>query len=387
MSNGLTTTSLATLVGQSYKDQCEMAYEKFVNKPHFHSLDGLRCLSILAVIWHHVAGDTYPSSSILSTGHHGVSLFFVISGFLITSLLLREKSKKQTIDLKHFYFKRSLRIFPLYYLVILIYVILVYIVEGESSYAKSFFSNLVFFLTYTSNYFVSLTGDRVIFYFAWSLAAEEQFYLVWPAVEKWLSDKMAILLAFACIALALTARAVFFSALQDSIIIIIFDNIAIPICVGVIFAHLLNNKTMFSWVYMLVRYKLCGPLYLALTIIILVNAAIPLLFAYAAMALLLVSVIISKQHVLYYLLNNPICIAVGKVSYGMYLFHMLALNLIRRLGSDFALSEASLFILTSVLVFIIASVSFRYFESFFLNQKDYFTKKNERYPVATVAQN
>jgi peptidoglycan/LPS O-acetylase OafA/YrhL len=85
----------------------------------FGSLDGLRALSVVAVIWHH-SGGGMVASEWAQHGHHGVTLFFAISGFLITTLLLRERDRHGAIDLRAFYVRRALRIFPLYYAVLLI---------------------------------------------------------------------------------------------------------------------------------------------------------------------------------------------------------------------------------------------------------------------------
>jgi peptidoglycan/LPS O-acetylase OafA/YrhL len=93
-------------------------------------LDGLRCLSIAAVIWHHAGGTRH--SGLLFRGHHGVSLFFAISGFLITTLLLRERVRNGQVSLGRFYGRRTLRIFPLYYAVIALYVALVYLLDRRS---------------------------------------------------------------------------------------------------------------------------------------------------------------------------------------------------------------------------------------------------------------
>src|SRR5262249_49399060 len=107
-------------------------YEDFLRTRVWGSLDGLRAISILGVIWTHVwyvSGPTYYDAltkiPVLRNGAFGVSVFFGISGFLITALLLREKARQGQISLRDFYIRRTLRIWPLYYAVLALYVALV----------------------------------------------------------------------------------------------------------------------------------------------------------------------------------------------------------------------------------------------------------------------
>lgn len=142
------------------------------------SLDGLRAISIALVFAHHVAGTPHspiPASfaNHMALGELGVRVFFVISGFLITGLLLKELDKQGHIRLGRFYFRRTLRIFPPYYAFVLALIVLqaiglIELMKGDVLHA----------LTYTSNYHDRSwnTGHT------WSLAVEEQFYLLWPAV-------------------------------------------------------------------------------------------------------------------------------------------------------------------------------------------------------------
>jgi len=158
------------------------AHAAFRARKYFGEIDGLRAFAIAAVAWNHSGHG--PDNF----GHGlGVVLFFVLSGFLITTLLLREESKTGTISLTGFYARRSLRIFPLYFSVLALYVVLVLVVEKGSPEGRQFFSNLPYYLTFTANYFVTWEeGKRTIFYFAWSLSAQEQFYTIWPVVVRYL---------------------------------------------------------------------------------------------------------------------------------------------------------------------------------------------------------
>jgi peptidoglycan/LPS O-acetylase OafA/YrhL len=135
------------------------AHEEFLRTRIFPGLDGLRCLSIVLVVAYHVSG---MHSGFLGRGYLGVALFFSISGFLITSLLLRERESHGHISLARFYGRRSLRIFPLYYAVLAAYVVLTLVFEKGAEERADFFANLPAFLSYTSNWFVPLEPDKRI---------------------------------------------------------------------------------------------------------------------------------------------------------------------------------------------------------------------------------
>ncbi len=128
-------------------------------------------------MWHH---SGLPQPPPAATGPDGRLPVLRHLGILITSLLIRERNDTGTISMTGFYMRRSLRIFPLYYAVLLLYVALVPVMDQGPA-GSEFFRNLPFFATYTSNWFVPFDeSERIIFYFAWSLATEEQFYLTWP---------------------------------------------------------------------------------------------------------------------------------------------------------------------------------------------------------------
>ena len=157
----------------------------------FESLDGLRAISILGVIWTHVwyvSGpdyyDTLIKLPVLRNGAFGVSIFFAISGFLITTLLLREQLKYGRISLRDFYIRRTLRIWPLYYATLALYVALVLILQRGTGRNHVFFHYLPGYLTFTYTWFAGWQESSAIFNFAWSLSVEEQFYLIWAGVLR-----------------------------------------------------------------------------------------------------------------------------------------------------------------------------------------------------------
>lgn len=136
------------------------------------SLDGLRALAILLVLLSHLLSDF--TSHLPYLGNFGVKVFFVISGFLITVILVAEFEKTESINLKKFYFRRTLRIFPAYYF----YISVIFLTKILGIYQIPL-ADFIRSLTYTSNYFT--TGSLVLGHF-WSLAVEEQFYLIYPGL-------------------------------------------------------------------------------------------------------------------------------------------------------------------------------------------------------------
>jgi peptidoglycan/LPS O-acetylase OafA/YrhL len=144
------------------------------------SLDGLRAFSVLSVILGHLRSpqlDAIPLLQPFRQGELGVAMFFVISGFLITHLLLKERSEAGGIDLRAFYLRRTLRIFPPFYAFVAIVGIMT--MAGACVLPRAAF---LFALTYTWN--IGPYSGIWIFGHLWSLSLEEQFYLIWPSFVK-----------------------------------------------------------------------------------------------------------------------------------------------------------------------------------------------------------
>lgn len=338
-------------------------YEAYRKTRFFASLDGLRALAILAVIWHHT-GWQATHWAISSTGYLGVDLFFVISGFLITTLLLREREDTGRISLRDFYIRRALRIFPLYYTVIALYVATVYLFERNTPAGQAFFSNLPFFLLYTSNWFIQLEG-RVIFYFAWSLATEEQFYLVWPTIEKWFGKFTIPTLV---VAVLLVRTLVERTGPHEGFWATLILSIHPAILGGVLLAHLLHDPRGFELAEKLLARAWTGPLALG-GLILVMGVLGPKWLIWTLMATLIGAAVVRERNSLVFLRWRPIAY-IGTVSYGMYLLHMLCHNVVKRALPS---QEDLWFFATTALTVLVAGISFRYYESRFLRLKRRFS--------------
>src|SRR5208283_1864528 len=168
------------MVSEKKKKSVQIASSTHYSFRNFPQLDGFRGLAIVLVICGHIMSFESRSLPIRQSGdyvsHLGVFLFFVLSGFLITGLLHRERSLKGTVDLKWFYVRRALRLGPALLVFLLGVVILrrFGLVEHVARYEI-----LACFL-FVRNFF----GKSLVTVHLWSLSLEEQFYLFWPNVYK-----------------------------------------------------------------------------------------------------------------------------------------------------------------------------------------------------------
>lgn len=176
------------------------------------ALDGVRGLAILLVLMMHclyiaplvgVDIGSHPYARLAMLGWSGVDVFFVLSGFLITGILVRGKGQRAGPYFRNFYMRRSLRIFPLYYVVICL---LLYVLPNRPPATGS---EQMSYLLYYQNIRYACFGElafdpaRLI---TWSLAIEEQFYLVWPALVWFTSERALRRVCIAMVAIAIALR-------------------------------------------------------------------------------------------------------------------------------------------------------------------------------------
>lgn len=169
------------------------ALDRILARPTLPALDGFRMLAVMAVVLGH-AGTT----GILGA-RHGVAGFFVLSGFLITWLLLAEHERTGSVSLRGFYIRRALRIFPAYY-AFLAFSIAVDLMRGDDRILPLIWPGVFYWVNYANAWYGHSTASIA---HAWSLAIEEQFYLLWPLLflalagrpRRWMIATLAILIA------------------------------------------------------------------------------------------------------------------------------------------------------------------------------------------------
>ena len=352
-----------------------VSHPAYLARRSFGSLDGIRCLSILAVIWHHTDP---PATRLASRGFLGVDMFFVLSGFLIVTLLLREQQRNGALSLGAFYARRALRIMPLYYGVLLACVLLFAVVRPGGAMAVGFWHDLPYLLSYTSNWaeiatFLSIT---------WSLSAEEQFYLVWPPVQKYVRRPLIVLAG-----LLLVSQAIHFRLLDGPLAALgvgprelpmLRETTFTPILLGVLLAHVLHSPRGYRRLAALLgsRYAslllLLGLLY-GLSVMPADISGWPRLAIHLLMTLLLASCVVREDHLLAGLLRAAPVARLGVLSYGMYLLHMFAVDLVVRAGAA-GMPPHFDFVVCVVGSALLAELSYRFYETPFLRRKARFAR-------------
>src|ERR1019366_3641918 len=246
-------------------------HDHYLRLARFGSLDGLRCLAVLPVVWHHATPR--PPSGLLGRGPLGVDLFFAISGFLITTLLLRERRDHGAVSAGRFYARRALRIFPAYYLVLGLTALRPWLWIPDSPTRDHFLHNLPYWATYTSNWFIDFgVGYPVVFAFGWSLATEEQFYAVWP----WLAKAPRGVLPVAGLVLLAADQGVELGVLGASwpeLARRMVASIASPICMGALLACALDDARGFTLLRGMLGSRASAPVALAVLAALVADAS------------------------------------------------------------------------------------------------------------------
>jgi peptidoglycan/LPS O-acetylase OafA/YrhL len=313
-------------------------------------------------------------------GFLGVDFFFAISGFLITSLLLRECEGLGKISLRKFYARRALRIFPLYYATLLVYIMLVAATRRHSPDGIQFFHYLPAYTTYTYNWFGNwLTGTHVRFDFAWSLATEEQFYLLWPPLlvtTLVIAGRKRIWAPLAVLAVLIVVSQGTDLAADSSVMPWrIPTSLSLAILLGAAAALVLRTRRGFALMSAVAGHTWSAPVAaLLLALAIIVNAQLQLVKI--LMVVVVVATCIVDWTPLHPLLQWRPLAFVGVISYGIYMLHSLCANISRAAIHD--QQGIQLFAVTLVTAVIVAYLSFRFFETPVLKLKRRYETTGER---------
>ena len=291
-------------------------------------LDSLRTFAVFFVLlehWLHQASWT----KVFPLGMTGVTLFFVLSGFLITQILLKSrttaenKNENKFHSLKQFYIRRTLRIFPIYYLVIFV----LYFFNIENIRDK-----FLWFLFYASNiYFYEINNWSGSLSHLWTLAVEEQFYIIWPFIILFIPKKHLLKSILAITILGPVFRTVLYILSDRTEWTSMFIHILTPSCMdcfglGALIAYwsISEEKSLFrkpaiKYAFLFANIAVILVLYLFIE-----NAISVFLFRFCVSAICMLIILKASKGfkgVTGRILENPALRFLGKISYGLYLYH------------------------------------------------------------------
>ena len=358
-------------------------YQMTNSRRYFPALDGLRGIAIIAVvIWHYI-----PSTYGFLPGWAGVDLFFVLSGYLITGRLLDTKGQPRYFA--RFYRNRILRIWPLYYALVIPFLLLIPYVSAIHAptmavYKEHWLSFLLFLQNWT---FVRYghTADLTLVHL-WSLAVEEQFYLLWPFIILLTTTRGRVRLFITLILVILLTRCLIYGyqlAGAKAIYYNTFLRIDALIAGSLLCQlHRLGIKIPKSWANTIAATGLL----ITLAAGILAGVASPFIpftttIGYTLLAIVFACTLhlaLQPGHPIARLCSLPSLRWVGKISYGLYIIHVpvwtiigsrLFLNVATRWPGHEQLANWTIVLFCVFLSLFLSAISFRYYESFFLRLK------------------
>jgi peptidoglycan/LPS O-acetylase OafA/YrhL len=361
---------------------------------YFPNLNGLRFIAATLVIIHHIEqfknvfmlpGYWHKIPCIELFGKIGVVLFFVLSGFLITYLLLTEEQKRKKISVKNFYIRRVLRIWPLYFLVVfLAFAVLPQLKMFQlPGIEKEFiFSDLVLkiflYIAFLPNLALSIFGAIPFVSQTWSIGTEEQFYLLWPVLllifkKHRLSIMFLIVIGYFMTNIALHSH--YFETIPYIRIIQGFWKSFNINCmaIGGIFALLLFKKSIY--LKYLMNTNLFYLLLLLTTTLLLMG--IHLGFVHLEIYSLLFGIIIlnfAANNKIKISFENRVMTYLGRISYGLYMYHPIGIVMTIYTAIQMNLSyDWFIYPLSLAFTISLAGISHKYFESYFLRNKAKFS--------------
>jgi peptidoglycan/LPS O-acetylase OafA/YrhL len=376
---------MATQVRPTLNDELLRRLHK---SSHLPALDAVRGLAACMVVCAHILGP-------VKLGNMGVLIFFVLSGFLITWLLLRELEQTQSTSIKGFYARRTLRIFPAFYVFWFICVLATALRHAPVRWAEAM---CAFF--YVGDYYTALHFSHVhqIMAITWSLGVEEKFYLIWPAVFVFWSRDIPKLFRIVAGAIAVLwlyrVLACLFLPLPPDYLKYSFDSRFADILVGCGLALALKLGHVEKLLRSADRFRSI-PIALAITIGVVVVAEghlssrwfylFLLPFSSLAIATLLLQLVFLGSLRGYAWFEHPLLRFFGRISYSLYLYHMLAIASVEHYLPHLRLRWA--YPLMVVLSIGLACLSYYCVEKPFLQMRRLFesSRPRHRQPVSLVA--
>lgn len=362
-----------------------------IQRMYFPNLNGLRFLAAFLVLIHHIEQfkkllnlpNFFHVPFVNNAGKIGVNLFFVLSGFLITNLLINEKQRTNTISVLNFYKRRVLRIWPLYlFLCLLSFFILPHIsffnIEGLSDKLDdNFIIKLVLYVFFLPNLALGLFPAIPYASQMWSIGFEEQFYLFWPWFVKKIKKIRLVILLIPLVFVTLNILVYLFFKdfltqlnLYESVRYLFdfpsYDSIAI----GCGFAYIVENKN--KLLAFLFQKSTQIITYFFVIFLIVFGIKVPFfnnqLFS-VLFGIIIINLALNKKNIFNYLENSTFNY-LGKITYGIYMFHYIAIIFVLKTLQNYGIKNMiAEYVLSFVLTVIFAVLSYEFFEKRFIKLK------------------
>lgn len=361
-------------------------------KIYFKNLNSLRCIAALIVLLSHVdqliniygVRDQFKTWFVFPVkAEFGVILFFALSGFLITYLLLVENKANKTINIKAFYIRRALRIWPLYFLTIalalFVYPFINILAFKDYEVAVIWTKlplKLFFYCIFMPNMVMDFLGFIPYATHSWTIGAEEQFYFVWPVLFKKIKNKVFIFIGVLVIYLGVFYTLKYYPGENNfsKVAFIIWSRYPIScMAIGGIYAwlHYVNNgytqkmkQLLFTWWTQLCVLTVTAILLFYGVFFTYLNSEI-----YAILSGYIVFNFAINPNPIFSL-ENKLFRYLGKISYGLYMFHPVAIILAIKICQLINYKNIlMLYIIAICIVILLAGLSYKYYEKYFIKRK------------------
>jgi peptidoglycan/LPS O-acetylase OafA/YrhL len=393
-----------------------------VKKEYFKGLDSLRFFAALAVFFTHVelikkftgfgshwidpeeritkftvfqsvmSKEIDPLSPLIAySSALGVVFFFVLSGFLITFLLLKEKQENNSIAIGKFYLRRALRIWPLYYLIFLLgffvlpYLEIFSVPEQDVFFHQNFWGNLILYAFFMPNLAFSIYTTAVPnIGQSWSIGVEEQFYLLWPLLIRKSKNVLRSILWIAGIIIALKGVLLFsFPFIQLEAIVVIKKFLAMSklecMALGGFGAYVFfNKKEAILQVIFKPLAQVLAVVMIPILIYFMPTALEDVLHLLFSISFLIIILNAAGNEKSFFRFENRILQYLGRISYGFYMFHVMCIVFtIHTLDNYIGLNNdittpqhILLYGISFLLTVAVSSLSYHIFEKAFIRLKD-----------------
>jgi peptidoglycan/LPS O-acetylase OafA/YrhL len=352
---------------------------KSSNSGYVPALDGLRGVAISAVMIYHA------KASFLQGGFLGVDIFFVLSGFLITSILVREFNNQQRIDLRNFYFRRVLRLAPalVFFLAIFASISMLILDRDKAQYNLiDTFIALFYFTNWAWAFNIHVRPPHFLAH-TWSLSIEEQFYILWPmlliALLRFTRSRKHVVFVITLLGFSSWLMRIYLAVSGSSVSRLYngLDTRADDLLVGCLLGVILSSNLINAYYWHLLEkvLKFLAPLCaISLVSFCIFTPSYQNMHMYywgffvVAMitAIIILDIFVSSKSVIKQILSIKPLVWIGSISYGLYLWHYPIDTAMRLWG----FRGIEILIVGSCFTFLVASTSYYFLERPFLKLKN-----------------